>query len=343
MTWPRRAAACALTCVALGALVPGQVARGQSETTLRAAARYSAQHEGDAVLVFRHDSLVLEDYQNGDDAGAHPLASGTKTFTCVLAALGQADGLLTLDEPVARTLPEFRDDSLKARVTIRQLLALTSGLQPELAGPRGEAYAAAAGLPMVASPGERFAYGGASFHVFGELMFRKLHGEDLVAYLRRRVFAPLGIDVAYWVRDRAGHPHLAGGAVMTAQAWGRFGLLLLDGGRWHGRQLVPRAALTACGHGSAANPNYGLGVWLNAPAPSRPPPPGVHRAGPEDHLIFASDLPHDLWLAAGSGGQRLYILPTPGLVVVRFGHNTGPDYRDDVFLRTLLGGEPQNR
>jgi len=316
-----------LAAVALAAARPGE---GQSMARLRAAARYSAEHEGDAVLVFRGDSLVLEDYQNGfDGRSPHQLASGTKTFSCVLAALGQADNLLTLDEPVARTVTEFARDSLLARVTIRQLLNLTSGLAVD---------STSGALAMVSRPGQRFSYGGTSFAVFGEVMSRKLHGEDLVAYLARRVFAPLGIGVASWQRDGAGHPALASGAAMTARAWGRFGELLLDRGRVSGRQLVPRAALTECGQGSAANPWYGLGVWLNAPLPKAPPPRGVERVGSSDRLMYAPDLPHDLWLAAGTGGQRLYILPSAGLVVVRFGHNTGPDYRDDAFLSTLLKG-----
>jgi CubicO group peptidase (beta-lactamase class C family) len=317
-----------LSMLATAALVPARAAPAQTMARLRAAARYSAEHEGDAVLVFRRDSLLLEEYQNGyDGRQPHPLASGTKTFSCVLAALGQADGLLSLDEPVARTLSEFQEDSLSRRITIRQLLNLTSGLEPDATG---------TGITMVSPPGQRFAYGGTSFAVFGAVMSRKLHGEDLVAYLTRRVFAPLGIDVASWQRDGAGHPYLASGAALTARAWGRFGVLLLDQGRWNGRQLVPRAALAECGQGSEANPGYGLGVWLNTPVPAAPPPRGVERAGPKDRLILAPDLPHDLWLAAGTGGQRLYILPSAGLVVVRFGHNTGPDYRDDVFLRTLL-------
>jgi CubicO group peptidase (beta-lactamase class C family) len=312
-------------------LLPARPSLAQTMTHLRAAARYSAEHEGDAVLVFRRDSLVLEEYQNGYHGQVpHPLASGTKTFSCVLAELGRADSLLQLDEPVARTLAEFQRDSLMRRVTIRQLLNLTSGLEPDPAGST---------LPaMVATPGQRFAYGGVSFAVFGEVLSRKLHGEDLVAYLTRRIFTPLGIDVPYWARDGAGHPSLASGAALTARAWGQFGLLLLERGRWRGRQLVPREALAECGRGSAANPGYGLGVWLNTPDPTRAPPPGVERAGRKDRLIFAPDLPHDLWLAAGTGGQRLYILHSAGLVVVRFGHNRGPDYRDDEFLRTLLGG-----
>lgn len=333
----RRRPTWALTLCLCCTWIPGRTVLAQTDASLRSAARYSAERDGDAVLVFRHDSLVLTDYQNGYDGRApHPLASGTKAFNCVLAALGQADGLLDLDEPVARTLAAFGGDSRKARVTIRQLLSLTSGLEPELRG-GGGAYALATRLSMVARAGERFAYGGASFHVFGELMHRKLDGADVVAYLRRRILVPLGIDVPFWLRDGVGRPHLAGGAAMTARDWGRFGLLLLDRGRWRGRQLVPPDVLDECGHGSAANPGYGLGFWLNAPEPTPPPPSGVRRAGPEDRLIFAPDLPQDLLLAAGAGGQRLYVLPTPGLVVVRFGHNRGPDYKDDEFLRTLLG------
>lgn len=316
------------------ALVPVRATVAQSMGNVRAAARYSAERDGDAVLVFRHDSLVFEEYQNGYDGRLpHSLASGTKTFSCVLAALGQGEGLLGLDEPVARTLSGFQNDPLRRGVTIRQLLDLTSGLEPEPAG--------SAPLIMVARPGQRFAYGGTSFAVFGEVMARKLRGEDLVAYLTRRIFAPLGVAVPYWARDGAGRPFLAGGAFMTAREWGRFGLLLLDKGRWHDRPLIPGAALAECGHGSAANPGYGLGVWLNAPNPTGPPPPGVERAGRKDRLILAPDLPHDLWLAAGAGGQRLYVLFPADLVVVRFGHNKGPDYKDDEFLRLLLGARRQ--
>src|SRR5512143_5725 len=94
---------------ALVALAPVAPTGGQSPApSFMAAARYSAEHSGDAVLVYRRDSLVLEQYQNGyDGRSPHPLASGTKAFACVLAALGVGDRLFTLDEPVARTLTEF--------------------------------------------------------------------------------------------------------------------------------------------------------------------------------------------------------------------------------------------
>jgi CubicO group peptidase (beta-lactamase class C family) len=326
------AAGCGLT--ALAAWV--RAAPAQTEAALAAAARYSAEREGDAVLVFRHDSLVLEDYQNGYDGRApHPLASGTKTLSCVIAALAVADGLLRLDEPLARALPEFRADSLKARITLRQLLSLTSGLQPDFSAPTRR-YADALALPMVSASGTRFAYGAAPFHIFGELMHRTLGG-DVAAYLRRRVLAPLGIAVAYWLRDTDGRPHLAGGAMMTARDWGVFGLLLLHRGSWRGRQIVPAAGLAECRRGSPANAGYGLGLWLNAPLPTGPAPPGVQPAGAADRRLLAPDLPADISLAAGAAGQRLYVLPTPGLVIVRLGHNSGPEFKDDAFLRLALG------
>ncbi len=297
-------------------------------TNFVTAAAYSSAHSGDALAVFRHDSLVFEDYQPGSAHNLpHPLASGTKTFSCVIAAAAAADGLLTLDEPVSRTFPEFARDAGLQTVTIRHLLSLTSGLDMDRSGR----------LTTVSRPGRKFAYGGTSFALFGAVMARKLDGQDLITWLSRRVLDPIGMTIGEWERDGDGHPGLASGAAFTARNWGKFGLLLLDHGRWHGKQLIPAAAIAECGKGSSANPYYGLGVWLNA-APGAPPPPkGVERAGKTDHLIDAPDLPHDLWLSAGTGGQRLYILPSAGLVVVRFGHNTGPDYRDDEFLRILLG------
>lgn len=309
-------------------------ARAQTASPFAAAAEYSAAREGDAVLVFRHDSLVFGNYAPGYDGRPHALASGTKTFNCVIAALARDDGLLRLDEPVARTITEWRGDSLKSRITVRELLSLTSGLQPEA---RLNDYSAAINLPMVGRPGAQFLYGATAFHVFGELMRRKLHGADVIAYLRRRVFTPLGVDVPFWLRDAAGHPHLAAGAVMTPQDWGRFGLLLLDRGVWRGRRLVSARYLADCAKGSAANAGYGLGIWLNAPLPTGPNPPGITRAGRKDRTIYAPDLPHNLEMAAGAGGQRLYILPSAGLVVVRLGHNRGPEFRDDAFLRLILG------
>jgi len=97
-----------------------------NEDPLGLAAAYSEERAGDALLVWRDGAVVLEDDQNGYDADRpHMLASGTTTFTGAMVLAAAKDELLTLDERVAETLPEWQADAQKSTVTIRQLLQLT--------------------------------------------------------------------------------------------------------------------------------------------------------------------------------------------------------------------------
>ena len=76
---------------------------------------------GDAVLVMLEGRVVFEDYpDNGSANRTHLLASGTKSFAGVMAIAAEQDGLLTLDEPVSRTIPEWANDSQRASISIRQ-------------------------------------------------------------------------------------------------------------------------------------------------------------------------------------------------------------------------------
>ena len=93
-----------------------------------AAAQYSDARRGLSVLVLRDGAVVCEHYAAGDAETGHELYSGTKSLVGLMAAAAVQDGLLTLDEPVSDTLPEWRDDPLKAQASVRQLLSMTAGL-----------------------------------------------------------------------------------------------------------------------------------------------------------------------------------------------------------------------
>ncbi len=318
-------AACAPAAVGGGAAAP-------AASPYADAAAYSRAHNGDAVLVVRGDSVVFEEYQNGYGGSTpHPLQSGTKAFACALMAAAVGDGLLELDEPISRALPEVRNNPLAARVTVRHLLTLTSGLARTNAAPDGsvprDRYHNASLLPMQAPPGERFAYGDAQMDLFGEVMRRKLapRGEDPLAYLERRVFVPIGLRVGFWQRDEAGNPLLASGAALTAREWAKLGRLVRDGGRWEGRQVLPEAPLRECFRGTDAQPRYGIGFWVNAALPDRRRALYDGRGG----------LP-DLVMAIGAGNQYLWVIPSEGLVVVRLGQ-TDESWRAREFLARVLG------
>lgn len=321
----------------LAGLAAGTVvapARLRAQDRFAAAADYSAAAGGVSLLVLERGREVFRAHRDGVERPLE-LASGTKSFSGVLAAALVQDGWLTLDERCADTLPEWRDDPVKAQATVRSLLQLGAGVA---SGPIGRppTYAAAVAFPAEA-PGV-FRYGPTPFQVFGEIVRRKLvaagRPDDVLAFLQRRLLTPAGVEVGGWTRQ-AGQPNLPSGARLTATAWARFGQMVQDGGRG----LVDPTALAACFAPSPANPGYGLTWWL--------PRPGLVPPGPRagiDADAFARLGGLEVRMAAGAGNQRLYLIPDRELVVVRQAdgilealRGRGPAWSDVDFLTRLLG------
>lgn len=304
----------------------------------QAAIAYSTGRAGAAVLALRDGKPVCEGY-SGAGGADRPMEiwSGTKSFVGLMAAAAIQDGLLTLDEPVAKTLPEWRDDAQEARVTLRQVLSLTSGVRSQVGRP--PTYADAVAIPLSTPPGEAFSYGPGPYQLFGEVMRRKLVAAgqpgDPYLYLKRRILDPIGLVPGGWRRLPNGDALLPQGAVLTAGEWVKFGELVRGGGVWEGKPLVDRAAFAELFKGSAANPSYGLTFWL--PNPNNAPP----TRGAGSDINRAPDLPRDLVLAAGAGNQRLFIIPSRKLVVARLaefdgGPQPGPRWSDAEFIRFFL-------
>ncbi|HSG39279.1 MAG TPA: serine hydrolase [Thermoanaerobaculia bacterium] len=317
--------------------------------SLRKAAEYSAARKGISMLVMVDGEILFEDYPNGGSPSRpSELASGTKSFSGAMAVAAAQDGLLKLDERVSRTITEWQREPRRSKITIRQLLSLTSGIEAASRAGRVPTYAAAVTTPVATAPGARFDYGAEPFQIFGELMLRKLasRGEDPLDYLKRRIFDPIGLEIGRWRRGADGNPHLPSGASLTARDWAKFGELVRRGGVWQGRRILDKALLDQCFQGTPANPAYGLTWWLN-----RNVPPALRRTIPllqrnglgNADLWAARGIPRDLVMAAGAGDQRLYISRERKLVVVRqadgilgalFGADSG--YSDLEFLTLLL-------
>lgn len=318
---------------ATAALCIAAPARAQS-ANFAAAAAYSAERRGVSFVVMHAGRIVFEDYPNegGADRGWE-LASGTKSFTGVIAAAAVQDRLLTWDERVSETLNEWRDDAQKRRITIRHLLSLTSGIG---GGPiaRPPTYADAIASPSVAAPGEQFAYGPTPFQIFGEIMRRKLDGDPL-DYLQRRLLDPIGVRPTHWRRGADGNPHMPSGAGFTARDWAAFGQFVLE----EGRGRVNAHALRQCFEPSRANPGYGLSWWLLRPGLV---PPG-RRAGLEIDATLEQRF-GPIRMAAGAGDQRLYLVPERQMVIARqasgilraLRRRGGTGWSDGEFLRLVL-------
>lgn len=307
------------------------------------AKKYHKEFGGQALVVVRDGKILFEAYANG---GGHErrqmLASGSKSFVGVAAAAAVEDGLLRLDDPACGALTEWKDDPTKSKITYRHLLTLTSGLT---AGERGAAVTGPAwneilAKPMVSEPGEKFEYGAYHLNAFACALQRKLKDETFEAYLKRRILDSLGIEVEWRFRCADGHPQVGGGAFMTARDWATYGEFMRRGGEWEGKRIVAGDQLAECLKGTKQNPAYGLTWWLREPVPAEilHSVPILRRDMGD---IVSSDwLPDDLYLAAGAGKQRLYIIPSMKLVIARMGDlRKGMRFRDAEFLGWLLRGQ----
>lgn len=325
-----------LLFLSFGFSVKAQKSALSEQQRYKLAADYSEQNNGSAVVIIKGDKVVFEDYENGFTENIpHFLASGSKSFVGVMAVAAAEDGLLKLDEKVSDTITEWKKDERQSQVTIRQLLTLTSGVDvgQNLFPP---SFAGAIKYEMEHTPGEVFQYGPVPFQIFGELMRRKLaaQNETVIGYLARRILNPIGMKIAFW-RKINGELDLPGGAFATANEWAKFGLFLKNGGSWNGRQIISKKLLDECFVGTTANPAYGITFWLNYKGVS----PSGKEVGVRDSVDVngvPTQFAKDLFFATGIGNQRLYVIRSLDLVIVRQG-NFG-DFDDREFLgRIILG------
>ena len=188
------------------------------------AAKYSDARHGTSLLVIQNGQTVFEHYANGGGPdAAWPIFSGTKNFWGIAALVAISEGRIRLDEPVSDTITEWRGDARKSKITIRQLLTFTDGLEPASFLHRdsiADRNALAIRVSSVASPGVAFTYGPSHPQVFCELLRRKLNGGSTFSYLQQHVLSPLGIGSFEYKQDQKGNPLFATGFHFVGAAMG---------------------------------------------------------------------------------------------------------------------------
>lgn len=305
-----------------------------------AAAELSERHGGRTLLIVRGTDVIYERSRaEVDPEVSTQLYSGTKLFSCGLAGVGLREGWLDLDAPIVADLPDFSGDPA---VTARHLLTFTSGVQDDRRSLTTDAFsgrdrvddraAAALALPQQTPPGEVFTYAAVHLWLFSALIEAKT-GAPALQLLERDLLGPIGMRHGGWMTDAAGHTALPYGAYTTAREWAKYGVLLRDDGVWQGERLLPEGHVDLCRTGTVANPAYGLATWLDAdPGEADLRPIRIPTDGP----LF-SGVGHADWLiGAGAKDQRLYVMPSEGLVVVRLGDGGG-GFSDRELVGAILG------
>jgi CubicO group peptidase (beta-lactamase class C family) len=310
------------------------------------------------IVIARHGRLIYEHYFAGKDqrlgmslgdvsfdAGTkHDIRSISKSVTSLLVGMALDRGLLTdLDAPVFSFFPEYGDlrTPEKDRMTLRHLLTMSSGFawdetsvaftnpsntysQMEIA-PRADHFVLA--QPLAAQPGEVFNYNSGTANLLG-LILRKVTGKRLDAFAKETLFDPLGIEDWDWDYDAGFNPAAASGLRLRPRDLAKIGQLVLERGKWHGRQIVSSSWIedSTTPRLSGKDPammfyrpegitSYGYLWWLGRSPPERP----------EREMIAGG----------GYGGQRVFILPSLGAVVVTTAGLYAPKISGLTALTTL--------
>ena len=306
---------------------------------------YSDTHGGVALLVWKGGKLIYEHYTGGASE-----ASRFETFSMHKSVLGLAYGIAiaqgviaSLDDPAGTYLAEWQNDP-RGKITLRQLLTMTSGLH-YYGFVQKQALEIAAGThvtdvalatPLDRPPGTRFEYNNVNSQIAGTILSRALeksgHG-DYAQFISRVLLKPLGAGDAYlWLEHDGGLPRFYAHLQMSARDWLRFGILIDRNGKFDGMQVVPAAWIQSMETPSSLNPNYGIQVWLGTPwvrwrayGPTTP----VRVSHKEPFLT------KDLVYFDGFGGERVYVSSSNDLVIVRIGQPRF-DFDDSVIPNDVM-------
>ena len=276
-----------------------------------------------SLLIFRHGKLVYENYFAGEDQligknvgyvdhtidDLHDCRSISKSFTSACIGIAVKQGIIkSIDEPIFPYFKEYSTyfDSTKRKITIRNLLTMTSGLEWDekisyLDPKNSEIQMDRSADPitfilsrkLTSAPGTVWNYCAGCTQLLEEILW-KATGERLDKYAEKNLFTPLGIKKYTWA-------HMVRG--MTAAAWGlrlrprdlaKFGLLYMNYGKWGNTQVLDtdwvkhslNSEVSIPSDNPNLNPGYGFQFWIGVMVQHRYKAPIPNASGNGGQLIF---------------------------------------------------------
>ncbi len=283
-----------------------------------------------AIVILHDGKLVAERYAPGYRAETPVLGySLSKSVINALIGILVRQGQLSVGQraPVAEWA--YASDPRHA-ITIEQLMRMSSGLAIEEESDTGldpvsrmlflesDMGGFAARSKLKTTPGTQWEYTSGNALILSRIIRDAVggHGEDAAEFARKELFEPLGITTATIEFDAAGTPVGSTNVLASARDWARFGELYRNDGVVNGRRILPERWVNYSTT-PTLNTDYGAGFWTNR---------GGH--GHAKGRIEAG-MPEDAFYGSGNLGQRVVVIPSEGLVVVRLGltHSDGFDMK----------------
>jgi CubicO group peptidase (beta-lactamase class C family) len=275
-----------------------------------------------AVVVVHDGKVIAERYAPGIDVDT-PLLGFSMTKSVVNALIGilTQQGLVTPSMPAP--IPEWRrPDDPRREIEVEHLMRMTSGLDLDETNSgfdpssrmflENDTAAYAVNTKMIAPLGTRWHYSSPTTQILSRIVRDAVGGpEQTLAFAWRELFNPLGMRNVTLEFDAAGT--LQGSTYMLASTrdWAKFGLLYLNDGVVGGKRILHEDWVDFCA-AATLDTDYAAGFWTNRS--EHPNARGRVRLG----------MPRDSFFASGDLGQRIVIMPSQKLVVVRLGDSVDP-------------------
>ena len=220
-----------------------------------------------AVVVMRHGKVIGEMYPKPyAPEYRHTMYSCSKTFVGIAVGLAIEDNRLRLDDRVAAIFPELLPDSVSrdlADMTVRHLLTMESGVKPDWnMRSRGKEWIRTFLSKPVKEPGTQYAYDSMVSYMLAAVV-QKVTGKKLTEYLQERVFTPMNVTEWAWEESPEGVNTGGWGVHIQPESLAKFGQLILNEGRWEGKQLVPAEWIREMckKHRETGREVYGYHIW----------------------------------------------------------------------------------
>ncbi|MBN1996700.1 serine hydrolase [candidate division KSB1 bacterium] len=275
----------------------------------------------ESLLIIKDQKLILEEYFFGyDRTQPHHIHSCTKSITSLLLGIAlRRRKTVGINQCIFNFFPNY--DSLRTKekenLTLKHVLTMTAGFQEQ------EEYedikvenplSYILGLPLEALPGEKFRYSNDCSNLLGGIIY-SITGEFADSYSKKVLFGPLGISHSEWEIVN-GIPYCHSGMKMLPRDMAKIGLLVLNNGKWRGRQIVPEEWIRESTEPHVAESqsfDYGYQWWHIS-----------SRNKSWWEKSKDSEKRYDMVIALGYAGQFIMVIRDLNLVVV----TTASDYAD---------------
>ncbi|BFM41909.1 serine hydrolase [Flavobacterium sp. CFS9] len=258
-----------------------------------------------SFIILINGRIVLENYFNGHSPTTNWYwASAGKTLTSTVTGIAQQENLLNINTKVSQYLGEGWTSEALAKenlITCKHLLTMTSGLDDSTDDVNP------ANLIYKADAGTRWAY----HNVYVKLqdVVAKTSGQSWDNYFNTKLRDKIGMN-GNWIQIGANSVYTS-----TSRSMARFGLLMLNKGKWENSTILNEAYFNeATTTSQNINLGYGYLWWLNGKN-------SYHL--PQSQLTFQGSIipsgPTDMFMALGKNDQKIYVIPSKKMVVIRMG------------------------